>query len=93
VFSELTPTATLSTYLMTRCGAFRSGSKEVVDALLSAGPAGRHPSIKDVNKRGLTPTGEAVAAGCADVAELLIGKVCGCAWGFLGLGIFGRHLI
>ena len=31
----------------------RSGSEEVVQALLSAAPRGRHPSIRDRNKRGM----------------------------------------
>lgn len=44
--------------------------------MLDAAAVGRHPSIKDVNKRGLTPLGESLAAGRADIAELLISKVC-----------------
>ncbi len=50
----------------------RSASKDVVKALLAAGPRGRHPSIKDVNKHGLTPLGEALVAGRCDVADLLV---------------------
>ena len=48
---------------------------EVVKALLAAGPQGRHPSIKDVNKRGLTPLGEALVAGRCDVADQLAQEV------------------
>ena len=53
---------------------YRSASKEVVKALLAAGPRGRHPSIKDVNKHGLTPLGEALVAGRCDVADLLVSE-------------------
>ena len=40
--------------------------------MLAAAPSGRHPSIKDMNKHGLTPLGEALVAGRCDVAELLV---------------------
>ena len=40
--------------------------------MLAAAPSGRHPSIKDMNKRGLTPLGEALVAGRCDVADLLV---------------------
>ncbi len=58
----------------------RSASKEIVKAILAAGPRGRHPSIKDVNKHGLTPLGEALVAGRCDVADLLVSeaRVCFC---------------
>ena len=52
----------------------RSGSKEVVKAILAAGPRGRHPCIKDVNKHSLTPLGEALVAGRCDVADLLVSE-------------------
>lgn len=52
----------------------RSASKEVVRAILSAGPRGRHPSIKDVSKHGLTPLGEALRAGRCDIADLLVSE-------------------
>ena len=53
----------------------RCGSREAVQALLAAAGRGRHPSIKDRNKRGLTPLGEALAAGHAAIAELLVTQV------------------
>ncbi len=43
--------------------------------LLSAAARGRHPSIRDRNKRGLAPLGEAVALGHAGIAELLVSQV------------------
>jgi len=55
----------------------RSASKEVVRAILSAGPRGRHPSIKDVSKHGLTPLGEALRAGRCDIADLLVSEASG----------------
>ncbi len=57
---------------------FRSASKEIVKAVLAAGPHGRHPSIKDVNKHGLTPLGEALVAGRCDVADLLVSEASFC---------------
>ena len=59
---------------------YRSASKEIVKAILAAGPRGRHPSIKDVNKHGLTPLGEALVAGRCDIADLLVSEasVCSC---------------
>ena len=53
----------------------RSASIDVVKALLAAGPHGRHPSIKDTNKHGLTPLGEALVAGRYNVADLLVNEV------------------
>ena len=53
----------------------RGASLEVVRSLLAAGPRGRHPSIKDVSKRGLTPLGEALVAGRCDVADQLAQEV------------------
>lgn len=47
----------------------------MLTALLDAAPRGRHPCIADRNKRGLTPLGEAVAAGRADIAKSLVTKV------------------
>ncbi|EIE20348.1 hypothetical protein COCSUDRAFT_83548 [Coccomyxa subellipsoidea C-169] len=52
----------------------RGASVEVLTALLDAAPRGRHPCIADRNKRGLTPLGEAVAAGRADIAKSLVTK-------------------
>ena len=46
-----------------------------MNALLDAAPRGRHPCIRDRNKRGLTALGEAIAAGRPDVARLLVTKV------------------
>ena len=54
----------------------RSGSREVARALLEGVPRGRHPSVRDRNKRGLTPLGEALALGRADMAQLLVTQVC-----------------
>ena len=54
----------------------RSGSPEVARALLEGVPRGRHPSVRDRNKRGLTPLGEALALGRGDMAQLLVAQVC-----------------
>lgn len=50
----------------------------MVKAILAAGPHGRHPSIRDVNKHGLTPLGEALVAGRCDVADLLVSQASAC---------------
>lgn len=47
-----------------------------MNALLDAAPRGRHPCIRDRNKRSLTPLGEAIASGRPEVARLLVTKVC-----------------
>ncbi len=56
----------------------RSASKDVVKAVLAAGPSRQHPSIRDVNKHGLTPLGEALVAGRCDVADLLVKEARDC---------------